>query len=129
MKLNVLISIKPQYTKEILLGNKRYEYRKRIFKEEVDKIYIYSTSPEQKIVGYFKYKGYKMGTPEELWEETNLFSGINKEAYFEYFEGRKEAYAIQIEEVYEFDRAIEPKEAFEKFTAPQSYMYLKGDIV
>ena len=129
MKLNVLISIKPQYVKEILLGNKRYEYRKRMFKKEIDKVYIYSTSPEQKIVGYFKYTHYKVGTPEEIWQETNLFSGINKDAYFEYFKGRKEAYAIQIEEIYEFDKVIDPKEVFQKFTPPQSYMYLKGDIV
>jgi type I restriction enzyme S subunit len=53
--MKVLLSIKPQYVDEIVKGNKKYEFRKKIFKkkDEVQEIYIYSTSPVKKIIGYF----------------------------------------------------------------------------
>lgn len=128
MKLNVLISIKPKYVQQILSGNKKFEYRKRIFKKEIDKVYIYSTSPEQKIVGYFQYSGYLSESPEKVWDITNNYSGIGKKEYFEYFKKSSYAYAIKIEQIYEFENPINPKEKFEKFIPPQSYCYLEGDI-
>ena len=56
--MNALISIKPKYVEEIINKNKKYEYRKSIFKKDIDKVYIYSTRPNKQIVGYFKYSGY-----------------------------------------------------------------------
>lgn len=128
MKLNILISIKPKYVREILSGKKKYEYRKRIFTRNIDKVYIYSTSPERKIVGYFKYSGYIKDTPEKIWDNTNEFSGIDEESYYQYFSKSSFAYAIKIERIYLFETPIDPKQKFEKFTPPQSYMYLEGDI-
>ncbi|OFI05013.1 hypothetical protein CLOACE_19820 [Clostridium acetireducens DSM 10703] len=128
MKLNVIISIKPKYVQQILTGKKKYEYRKCIFKKDIDKIYIYSTSPEQKIVGYFKYAGYIKETPEKIWNETKEFSGIDEKSYYEYFSKNSYAYAIKIEQICVFKVPINPKEKLKKFNPPQSYMYLEGDI-
>ena len=129
MVLNVLISIKPKYVQEILSGNKKYEYRKSVFTKEIDKIYIYSTSPEQKIVGYFKYTGYIKETPEKIWESTKKCSGIDEESYYKYFNKKLYAYAIKIEEIFVFQIPIDPKETLQDFIAPQSFMYLQGDIM
>lgn len=128
MSLNVLISIKPKYIKEIISGKKKYEYRKSIFRKNVEKVYIYSTSPKQRIIGYFKYKGYLEGTPGQIWEITKKFSGIDIKSYNKYFDKSPCAYAIKIEQVYLFKTPINPKMKFEKFFPPQSYKYLKGDI-
>ena len=71
--MNLIISIKPQFVAKILSGEKKYEFRRRIYKHEVDKIYIYQTLPEQGIVGYF--------TPGEIIKDTpqlmgQLFTGF-----------------------------------------------------
>lgn len=128
MKLNVLISIKPKYVQEILNGKKRFEYRKHIFKKEIDKVYIYSTSPVQRIVGYFKYTGYLKEVPEKIWEYTKEFSGVNEKSYYEYFNNSSCAYAIRIEQIHVFQVPIDPKEKIGDFFPPQSFMYLEGDI-
>ena len=128
MKRNALISVKPKYVKEILDGKKKYEYRKRIFKENIDKVYIYSSSPQQRIVGYFEFCGYLSSIPRDIWEKTKDFSGISKEEYDKYFRNSNIAYAIIIKKFKIFDNAINPKEYFSKFNPPQSYIYLEGDI-
>ena len=51
--MNVLLSIRPKYVEEIIKGNKRYEFRKSIFKKNVEEVWIYATSPTKKIVGTF----------------------------------------------------------------------------
>jgi len=49
--MNVLLSVKPKYAEEIISGRKKYEFRKSIFKrEDIKKMYIYSSSPVKKII-------------------------------------------------------------------------------
>ena len=45
MKKGIFISIKPEFTKRIEIGEKNYEFRKYIPKEEFDKLYVYETVP------------------------------------------------------------------------------------
>ena len=71
--MNLLISIKPEFVKKILAYEKLYEFRKSIFKEDVDKIFIYSTYTVKKIVGYFEVGEIICETPHELW---NSFSEV-----------------------------------------------------
>ena len=55
--MNVLLSIKPNYVEEIKKGNKKYEFRKSLFSKKnlnkIEKVFIYSSSPVQKIVARF----------------------------------------------------------------------------
>jgi len=52
--MNVLLSVKPKYTEKILEGEKKYEFRRAIFKKQnIEKVYIYSSSPVSKIVAAF----------------------------------------------------------------------------
>ncbi|HBF1820628.1 TPA: hypothetical protein KNT04_002607 [Clostridioides difficile] len=128
MSLNLIISIKPKYVEAILNKKKRFEYRKTIFKEDVNKIYVYSTSPHKKIVGYFKYTKYLKDNPEYIWNKTKEFSGISKDEYDEYFNNRDIAYAIEINEFIKFDVDINPKEYIDNFIAPQSYKYINKNV-
>ena len=50
----ILLSIKPEYANKIFDGQKHYEYRKRIPKKEVSKIVVYSSAPEQAVIGEFE---------------------------------------------------------------------------
>lgn len=125
---NVILSIKPKYVKEILGGNKKYEYRKKIFKKDIDKVYIYESAPKKRIIGYFIYKGALEGDINFIWNETCDFSGISKLEYNEYFNNKNKAYAIIIEEIYLFKEPLNPYKIFGNFIAPQSYKYIKINL-
>lgn len=128
-ELDVLISIKPVYVKEIKLGKKKYEFRKRIFKKNVRNIYIYESAPIKKIVGFFPYAGCLCDTPSKIWDSCQNHSGIDKGPFFQYYEESSIAYAIIIDDFKLWDTPLDPRTVFEKFTAPQSYMYIpKGSV-
>jgi predicted transcriptional regulator len=68
--MKVLLSINPQFVEKIINGEKKFEYRKRIFKRKVDTVIIYSTMPEGKIIGEFKVNRILKERPCELWSIT-----------------------------------------------------------
>lgn len=50
----VLLSIKPEFTHKIFDGTKKYEFRKKVFKDEnIRKVIVYASSPEKKVLGEF----------------------------------------------------------------------------
>jgi len=53
-KMNVFLLSKPEYAFAILNGTKRYEFRKAMFRKDVDKVVVYATAPYKKVIGYFK---------------------------------------------------------------------------
>lgn len=124
--MNVLLSIKPKYVKEIINGNKRYEFRKTLFKNHRDiaKVFIYSTSPEKKVVGYFKIEEIIKDTPEELWNNYKDQSGIDEDDFFRYFKGYNKGFAIKIDPLHIFDEFIDPEEFIPNFVPPQSFRYI-----
>ena len=85
----VLLSIKPKYVKDILSGVKQYEFRKQIFKNESAKtVFIYSSSPQKKIVACFRVGKIVEGHPDYLWEQFWDVSGVSEQEFFEYFSDR-----------------------------------------
>jgi type I restriction enzyme S subunit len=125
----VLLSIKPKYVKEILSGAKQYEFRKQIFKNESAKtVFIYSSSPQKKIVACFRVGKIVEGHPDYLWEQFWDVSGLSEEEFFEYFSDRDNGYAIRIDELEQFAEPIDPHAVFERFVAPQSFCYVNSDL-
>lgn len=121
----VLLSIKPKYVKEILSGAKQYEFRKQIFKNESAKtVFIYSSSPQKKIVACFHVGKIVEGHPDYLWEQFWDVSGISEQEFFEYFSDRDTGYAIRIEELETFAEPVDPHAMFGRFVAPQSFCYV-----
>lgn len=121
----ILMSIKPKYVKEILNGNKQYEFRKQIFRDQsMDNIFIYASSPMKKIVACFRLGEIVEGHPNYLWEQFWDVSGINKREFFKYFAGKETGFAIRINELKQFRTPIDPYEVFENFISPQSYCYV-----
>ena len=59
----LLLSIKPEYVEKILQGEKKYEYRKRLAKEDVSYIYVYSTAPSMKVVASVHIEGHLSDSP------------------------------------------------------------------
>ena len=124
---DVILSIKPVYANAILEGVKTVEFRKRIFKKNVDKIFIYSSSPIKMIVGYFTFSNIVEDTPENLWKTFQKVGGINKDDFFEYYKETEKGFGIVIKEVVKFEVEKDPIEFIENFTAPQSYVYLERE--
>ncbi len=46
----ILISIKPQYVEKILNRTKKYEFRTKAAKQDINGLIIYSTYPTKKVV-------------------------------------------------------------------------------
>ncbi|MCM3340593.1 ASCH domain-containing protein [Paenibacillus sp. MER TA 81-3] len=123
--MKVLLSIKPEFVEKIFSGEKKYEYRKSIFKKEnIDTVVVYSTMPEGKIVGEFKIEAIIANRPDILWEKTKDASGISNLYFEKYFENRVEGYAIKISDPVLYDKPIDPKSEYKSFHAPQSFCYI-----
>lgn len=121
----ILLSIHPEYVRQILVGSKRFEFRRNVAKRHVDRILIYSTSPEMKVVASVAVLGVLKDTPKKLWQKTRDFSGISRDRFMEYFSQKEIAYAYQLGEVTMFK---EPKNLSDYgiTTAPQSFVYVEA---
>lgn len=128
-KRKVLLSIKPEYVKEIINGNKIYEFRKIVFDDiNIEKVFIYATSPVKKIVADFEVGEIIAGTPEEIWQKCHLYAGIEERAYRNYFVDREKAFAILIKKLNVYKSPIDPYRVFNKFHPPQSYMFFDNQL-
>lgn len=120
-----LISIRPCFVAKILSCEKKLEFRRSWAAEPVDVLVIYSSSPVQRIVATAKVVGVTEGSPTALWNlSKEKGGGVPRQLIRDYFTGKKTGFAIEISEVTEFEQAIDPKEMFKDFRAPQSFRYL-----
>lgn len=120
----LLLSIKPEYVEKILQGEKKFEYRKRLAKEDVSYIYVYSTAPSMKVVASVHIEGHLSDSPTALWEKTKAAAGISRAKFRDYFRGCKTAYAYKLGKV----EVFEPPKNLSDFgvaVAPQSFVYIK----
>ena len=122
----ILLSIKPEYVERIFNGVKKYEFRKHLPQEKVDKIVVYSTNPVQQIVGEAEVLGLLKMKPSPLWESTKNAAGISRAKYRAYFMGCSTAYAFQLGEVRKYEVPKTLAEMGIK-SAPQSFVYLNAD--
>ena len=127
--MNVIMSIKPKWADKILSGEKTVEFRKTVFKKDVDKVYIYSSSPVKKIVGYFCPKiSVHVDDPGIIFKCFQKYGCITEKEFYEYFGNNSTAYAILIKNALKFNNPIDPYKSIENFRAPQSFMYIDCDI-
>lgn len=119
----ILMSIKPEYVDKIFSGSKKYEYRKRMCKEKIDTIIVYSSSPIQKVVGELKIKQVLYDKKTIIWNKTNKYGGITKIKYDNYYENCGYAVAYEIEKAILYDKQKDLKD-FNVKKAPQSYVYI-----
>ncbi len=72
--MDVLLSIKPKFAEAIIDGRKRYEFRKIKFaNKDINRVYIYATSPVKKIIGVFKLSSIIEDSPHALWDRLREF--------------------------------------------------------
>lgn len=120
----ILLSIKPEYTKKILEGIKKFEYRKTLPHKVVDKIIMYSTNPDKLVIGEFEVIETISMKPTPMWEYTKLNAGISRARFREYFHKCKIAYAYKIGKVIKYKNPKKLQD-YGINQAPQSFMYLE----
>lgn len=127
--MKVLLSIKPEFAFKIFEGEKKFEFRKVIFKNpNVKTVVVYASSPIQKVIGEFEIDSILSSTPNEIWELTKKHSGISEVYFHEYFESRLIAHAIKIKNTKRYKKPMSLKEDF-NVLPPQSYMYLNPEVI
>ena len=82
---NIVLPIKPEYADKILNGQKKYEYRKNICTDNIEKIYVYATSPVKAIIGELEVVEKMIMNKDNLWKFSEKHSGITKEFYEGYY--------------------------------------------
>ena len=120
----ILMSIKPEYVSKIFSGKKKFEYRKRTCKNNIEKVIVYSSSPVQKVVGELMIKNVLCDKKNIIWNKTKVYGGIDKDKYDKYYENCEYAVAYEIEKIFLYNNPKELKDYGIK-TAPQSYVYIK----
>lgn len=123
--MKALLSIKPEYVKKIFSGEKRYEFRKVIFKNKnVNGVVIYASSPISKVVGEFTVDHIIEDTPQTIWNRTKDVSGVDESFFYNYFKGRDKGYAIKLKKIKKYEDPFSLDKIGIKY-APQSFIYLK----
>ena len=108
----------------ILSGEKRYEFRRMIFRNpDVKKILIYASSPVSKVIGEFEIDNILSFDLAKLWSYTMEHAGIDKEYYDSYFFGKDIGHAIKVKKVKRYPKHKELND-FNVKRAPQSFAYI-----
>lgn len=119
----MLLSINPCHVNNILNGTKHFEYRKSKCKRNVDQIVIYATYPVKRVVAIANVDEIIEGEPNEVWERTKFFSGIDYDFYSKYYKGSERAVAYKLSHIKEFVPS-KPLSDFGLSVAPQSFAYV-----
>ena len=120
----IILPIKPEYVKEILNGNKKYEYRKILPKQKIDTIIIYETSPVKLVVGEVKVIKVLNDNKEIIYKKTNKKGYISKEDYDKYFINKDKAVAYKLGVVTKY-KTPKTLQEYNIFYNLQSYKYIK----
>ena len=127
----LLFSLKPHYANLVFEGLKQAELRRRItpFMENRD-VYIYVSSPVQRLRGGFRVGHVWRGSPDEIWNEVSDLASIDKRDFDAYYAGRSIAYALKITDVWEYEYPADLttlRNRFPQFIVPQSWRYVRPE--
>lgn len=71
--MRVLLSIKPEFAYKILSGEKKFEYRRRIFRQtDVTSVLVYASGPVRSVIGEFQIGQIITEAPDLVWDETYI---------------------------------------------------------
>lgn len=127
--MEVILSIKPEFANKIFSGNKKFEFRRSIFKNrEISKVIVYASSPVSKVIGEFEIGEILFKNVDSLWQETKEFSGITEEYFYKYFIGKENGFALKIKKAKKYKKELCLRETY-GITPPQSFAYVSGATI
>ena len=123
--MKIILSIKPEFANMIFEGDKKFEFRRSIFKnKDVSKVIVYASSPISKVIGEFEIGEILFKDLGSLWDETKEFSGITEDYFYNYFIGKENGFALEVKKFKRYKKELCIRESFGK-VPPQSFAYLK----
>ena len=117
------MSIRPEFAEAIFSGEKRFEFRRVVFRQPVDVVVVYATSSVKKVVGEFDVKRVVSDSVNRLWENTKEWAGIDEQRFFDYFEDVETGYAIEIGNIRRYEEPL-CLDRHLGVRPPQSFQYL-----
>jgi predicted transcriptional regulator len=123
-----LLPIQPTYVDAILEGRKKVEFRRRGFSRPLRHVVVYSTSPVQRIVAFFRVVRIQEASPRELWERYWRVGGICEDTFNTYYQGSYKGVAIEIDKVVSLREPLRLRNLSETLSPPQSFLYLSGAL-
>lgn len=126
---DVVLSIKPHYSSQILDGKKTVELRRR-FPVNVPSgtiAYIYSTTPDKALLGFAEIESVVKKDVSAIWKQYKNQACIAKGDFDSYFSGQEHGFALRFSRAKRFSEAINLVELRERFgfEPPQSFLYAK----
>lgn len=126
---DLLISMKPQHAGGILRGSKLVEIRKKFSERWLGcKAVLYSSSPQQALVGEATIRSITTGPPAEIWSRFNTCIGCSAKDFNDYVGSAKEVYAIELDDVLPYRDSISLSQISyllgEDLIPPQSHYHL-----
>jgi predicted transcriptional regulator len=128
----LLLSIHPRYVDAILVGDKRFELRRRKPSVEKGAGLIYSTSPRMELAATFQVAAVTRAPLVMLWQLVRESAGVSRREFDAYFQGCDTGVAIQLSDVLRLSNPI-PLQALRQhwcgFQPPQGFRYLDAGEV
>lgn len=120
--MKVILSIKPEFVEKIISGEKKFEFRRKIFKRDVVSVIVYASAPIKAVVGEFTIDYIINYNLNLLWKLTQREAGISEDFFYKYFKNIEKGYAIKIKEFKKYNEPQDIKDYGLKYP-PQSYVY------
>jgi predicted transcriptional regulator len=120
-----IICLKPHFAEAILAGQKTFEFRRAVFRENVRTVVLYASSPTRKAVGEFTIDEVLSQRLDALWETTHKGGAIDREYFDQYFEGRTAGYALKVKRARRYRAPLCLFKHFGISHPPQSFRYLR----
>jgi len=123
--MKVILSIKPEFAEKIFNGSKKFEFRRRIYKnKQIKTVVVYASSPISMVIGEFEIEDVIHDELNSLWQTTSEHSGISRDYYFDYFKGTEMGFAIAVKKAELYEEPVCIKETF-GIKPPQSFAYVQ----
>jgi predicted transcriptional regulator len=126
------MSIRAEYARKILSGQKKVEVRKKFSKKwKSSKVAIYASGRERSLVGEALIKDVVFDKPENVWERFSDQIGCTKEEFDKYTSSRNKVYAVVLEDAVPYRKSISIGEISdlmkENLRPPQNYYNLSNN--
>jgi predicted transcriptional regulator len=122
----LLMSIRPRFARAVIAGDKCVEIRRSFSTRWVDqRLCIYSSSPDQHLLGEATVISVTEGSPEEIWSSYAPQLCCTRAEFEEYARGASKLMAITLGQVTRYERPLHLRDirALNEghFSPPQSY--------
>lgn len=129
----VIVSVKPAYSRSIVLGTKTVELRRRPTRLAAgDRLWIYSSGCDKCLLGVADVVSVELDKPSAIWRRWARQTALSKRVFEEYAQGASHISAIQISGLNELIRPVplnEIRQAVPGFHPPQFLKYVTPDDV